>query len=426
MTKRRLRNCSKCGVRHGPPFGKLCEKISEEFEELSAEMEGNKDGSTVSDKAEEKSEDVAGKPEEGINVSPPMPEQPIYQPLNGGEHIPLFQRQGGVGVQRRAWDDDLGYYQSRLFNLPERTSRVGLSTLQPHSEYQRQSASWPRPPVNHGAGFVGHPISGMNSPRPIGPDAMDFRLRKLEGLVERVVDLQQAQVLSEYNKSHGGQNGLPLAEGAVGGPISGASANAQSQSGSIVDSTDSESEIGEWTESDGRDLWKSTKEKRKRNPFDHANFNKKGEKVDSFEKIMIVTFKTIEQLLNMGKDVKGLVRHGLALSEKASTGFYKVDAFVSYDDSVRERAGRQGPSTFGVVNQDDVMRYFCVDNAERSRNAKASQSTGKKKSDKVCLKFNSDTGCTFRFCNFVHRCVACDDAGHSKKDCKAIKRKETK
>ena len=187
-----------------------------------------------------------------------------------------------------------------------------------------------------------------------------------------------------------------------------------------------ESEIGEWTESEGRDLWKSTKEKKKRNPFDHTNFTKKGEKVDSFEKIMIVTFKTMEQLLNMGKDVKGLVRHGLAMSEKASTGFYKVDAFVNYDDAVRERAGRQGPSTFGVVSQDDVMRYFCVDNAERSRNAKAPQTAGKKKSDKVCLKFTSEAGCTFRFCNFVHRCVACDDAGHSKKDCKAIKRKETK
>ena len=65
--------------------------------------------------------------------------------------------------------------------------------------------------------------------------------------------------------------------------------------------------------------------------------------MDSFEKLMVVTFKTMEELMSLGKDVKGLVRHGLALSEKASTGIYKVDAYVKYDVSVRDRAVKARP-----------------------------------------------------------------------------------
>ena len=38
MPKRKLRSCSQCGVRHGPPFGKYCNRIEEAFEGLNREM----------------------------------------------------------------------------------------------------------------------------------------------------------------------------------------------------------------------------------------------------------------------------------------------------------------------------------------------------------------------------------------------------
>ena len=38
MTKRKLRNCSQCGVRHGPPFGKFCNRMEEAFAKLNEEM----------------------------------------------------------------------------------------------------------------------------------------------------------------------------------------------------------------------------------------------------------------------------------------------------------------------------------------------------------------------------------------------------
>ena len=58
--------------------------------------------------------------------------------------------------------------------------------------------------------------------------------------------------------------------------------------------------------------------------------------------------------------MRGLVRHGLAMPEKAAAGVYKVSAFIQYDESVCERVGCSGPSTFGQVDQEDIMRFFNV------------------------------------------------------------------
>ena len=69
---------------------------------------------------------------------------------------------------------------------------------------------------------------------------------------------------------------------------------------------------------------------------------------------MEVTFRTLEQLLDLNKDVRGLVKHGLAMSEKAAAGVYHVDAFIKYDEAVRDRAGQHGPGTFGQVSQKDL------------------------------------------------------------------------
>ena len=141
---------------------------------------------------------------------------------------------------------------------------------------------------------------------------------------------------------------------------------------------------------------------------------------------MVVTFKTLQQVLELNKNVGGLVKHGLAMAEKASSGVYKVEAFISYDESVRERAGRSGPKTFGQVNHDDIMRFFCYDNVDKAKQAKTTPSTGKKKADRTCLRFNSEAGCLFKNCNFAYRCVACEEAGHARKDCQVLKKKDKK
>ena len=94
-------------------------------------------------------------------------------------------------------------------------------------------------------------------------------------------------------------------------------------------------------------------DKREKNPFEQSSYVKKRETVDSFEKVMVITFKTIAQLSEANGEIRGVVRHGLGMAEKASKGVYKVEAFTRYDDSVRERAGTEGPGAFGAVDQED-------------------------------------------------------------------------
>ena len=173
-------------------------------------------------------------------------------------------------------------------------------------------------------------------------------------------------------------------------------------------------------------MWKAAEERRKKNPFNHAAYIKKGEKVDSFESLMVITFKTIQQLADCKHDSTGVVKHGLTMAEKASKKVFKVDAFVRYDESVRERAGESGPAAFGQVVQEDTLRFFSVDNIDRSTYKSKPTASGqaKKKSEKLCIRFN-DGGCSSKSCFFAHKCVVCDETSHGKRDCKS-KKKESK
>ena len=177
----------------------------------------------------------------------------------------------------------------------------------------------------------------------------------------------------------------------------------------------------------GNDLWKNVKGKRSKNPFEQSTYLNKSDPVDSFERVMMVTFKTLKQLLECNGEVKGVVRHGLALAEKASKDVYRVEAFTKYDESVRERAGQVGPGAFGTVDQEDTLRFFSYDNVIRPKSGKAAATSGgrdhKKKSEKMCLKYN-DQGCNAKSCPYGHMCAACEEPGHSRKDCKNLKRKD--
>ena len=55
MARRKLRNCSKCGIRHGPPIGTRCKRAEDEFRRLNEEMdktlEAGRDGETVNNTA---------------------------------------------------------------------------------------------------------------------------------------------------------------------------------------------------------------------------------------------------------------------------------------------------------------------------------------------------------------------------------------
>ena len=183
--------------------------------------------------------------------------------------------------------------------------------------------------------------------------------------------------------------------------------------------SDTDSEDGEWKDFFGAEVWKREKDKLRKNPFDQRNYGKRGDVVESFEQLMVVLFKTMSQLQDLKYDLKGIIKHGLMMAEKASKDVYIPEAFIEYDESVRKRGGQSGPTAFGSVDQEDVLRFFSCEYLKSKKATGASAKGNTTKKSKTCLRYN-DSGCTYKNCAYQHKCIACEGWGHPKKDCRNV------
>ena len=449
MPKKKLRSCTRCGVRHGPPIGNRCKRAVQEFEELNEEMGSGRaaastDGSNIHPQEDAGEEAIKGASLVAENEDPSMlqlpreqedlsfsefrrrreeerrfagrrEQTPPEQPLEPNSEGAGREKGGGQGITNSAhqphsqgvychvpWDQYPQHLRGHHQYLP--MFRVGT---QPSAADVNWGGQEPNPENRR-------PIPGNSTDYHLDYH-MDYRMSRLEKSLADMADTQK--VLLQFQTE-----ALTRAQPAA------MSQEPNRASTKREDSSDSESEpeTESWKESFSDDLWKNVKGKRDKNPFEQSSYLKKGETVSSFEKVMEVIFKTISQLVEVNGDIRGVVRHGLAMAEKASKGIYKIEAFTKYDESVRDRAGNVGPSAFGTVDQEDTLRFFSYDNVERTKGWKSTSGTSgpsKKKSEKMCLKYN-DQGCNSKSCPYSHSCAACEEVGHSRKDCKNLKKKE--
>ena len=160
--------------------------------------------------------------------------------------------------------------------------------------------------------------------------------------------------------------------------------------------------------------------------FDHRAHLAKGEKIENFEALVAITLKTLKKLVENKQETKRLIRHGQSMAEKASKKVYHLDAFVKYDEAVREKAGRVGPTAFGTVVQ-EMGLHFCYDNTIKARQqTKIGTKEKRQKSEKTCNRYK-ENGCFSKTCNYQHKCQSCELYGHGHRDCKSQdKKKESK
>ena len=94
---------------------------------------------------------------------------------------------------------------------------------------------------------------------------------------------------------------------------------------------------------------------------------------------------------------------------------------------MRPFTGPLHPSAFGIVEYDDVFRFFCADNTvQKKPQGKLGSVQVRQKSEKVCHRYN-DGGCQSKSCIYAHKCAKCETYGHPSKDCrKDDKKKEMK
>ena len=407
MGKRKLRSCANCGGRHGPPTGKNC---------THSEPPGRKE-------VEEKRE----KPETGAAAILDTSEEDLHA---------TFEEAGGADGPDT--DDELAEFTLPHEGLP---TEVGASC--DHGRIRPES---PAGSGAMGARFLRQHLKEMQRERLEFEKNVDVRLLHMENVMGKVAGVQQAQLqrlLDMTTLTSAKSSSDPVISSKEFEPAAAAAAaaaaapepprrpeaslfNLNDLSDTTVPAADEE-----WKSYHGFAAWHLENEKKKRNPFDHQAYVKKGERVTSFEDLMTVTFKTLGKTLEMKGDIKGLITHGQFMAEKAAKNVFVDEAFVAYDEGVRKRAGESGPSAFSDVQLGEVFMHFCYENTKKQR--AQNQAQGKQqskaqcqKSDKTCLRFN-DAGCTSKSCTYVHRCQGCDSYGHGKKNCtNADKKKEGK
>ena len=68
--------------------------------------------------------------------------------------------------------------------------------------------------------------------------------------------------------------------------------------------------------------------------------------IDNPEKLLYLLTRLLDDLINRGFNVTGLIQHISYMSWMASTGIYSTDALVEYDYEMRDRARERGCGAF--------------------------------------------------------------------------------
>lgn len=133
-----------------------------------------------------------------------------------------------------------------------------------------------------------------------------------------------------------------------------------------------------------------------------------GETLNTFDSLMVITFKTLIELNEKGLPINGLLYHGLVMAEKSASGAYVDRASISYD------AAKYGLNVFENPCNEDLIRHYSLEN---SRRFDSRMNGGHKKKKNLCFRFNSEAGCHSKDCGFAHKCSICKLEGHSMKTC---------
>ena len=405
MGKRKLRACASCGGRHGPPTGKGCTHAEEVFVEKNEEMLGATGGQAGA------SSEAAPQPDSSFTG--------LTNQENGDWTFPdLPESEGGAAGLSRD-EPKFNFVGTSTKKSSPIESNVDRQPPAPRPAGQEWAEVDRRSPASAAMAdwepeFQSRRHIGLST----GERIVSDRMMRLENSMSGLAAQQQKQIdkiMELFTAS------MATRESARVVPQAAAAAEAVVKPEAADSDSDSDEE--EWKDYFGAEVWKKEKDRIRKNPFDHRNYGKKGEVVESFEQLMVVLFKTMAQFMELKYDVRGIIKHGLMLSEKAAKDVYRPEAFVQYDESVRSRAGHSGPSAFGTVDQEDVLRFFSCDNLKHRRTSVATGKNSHSKKDKFCLRFN-DGGCANKNCPYAHKCMACEEFGHSKKDCRNVSTKK--
>ena len=166
----------------------------------------------------------------------------------------------------------------------------------------------------------------------------------------------------------------------------------------------------------------------KHSKYSSARYLKDKQKLNTYERLVLVNVKMAMALLKRGKDISGFLGHFLMIAEKADKDVFEPEALINYDESVKELAKESGISAFAEISPSLIVKHLSYDGTRNARSAKAAQAKTKFKpaqagrkgpAGSYCIKHNFDpSGCPRgKDCPYKHICSACYGSGHISDNC---------
>ena len=178
------------------------------------------------------------------------------------------------------------------------------------------------------------------------------------------------------------------------------------------DSSDSSSE----SDSDSESGAKS--KKKKKGKYDAKKFLDEGDKIDSFERLMLANLRMAAKLLKKERNITGLLQHLILLVEKADSGMFASDCLCRYDEAVHLTANEKGLRSFAKIDPATIFRFLTYDGTVAAEKAKRSAEVGRKsgrgRSSVMysCYAYNYDTDGCKGGCGYRHICCSCGSQAH--------------
>ena len=195
-------------------------------------------------------------------------------------------------------------------------------------------------------------------------------------------------------------------------------------SSSESDSSESSSSESEFeSDSEPDTPKKKSKKKKKKGKYDASKFLDEGDKVDSFERLILANLRMAIKLLKKERNIKGLLQHLVMVTEKAEKGMFASDSLCKYDEAVRNIASEKGLHSFSKIDPNTIFKFLTYDGTLAAERAKRATETGRRQGRGrsgvlyACYAFNNASeGCKGN-CGYRHNCSSCGAQNHIFGDC---------
>ena len=157
------------------------------------------------------------------------------------------------------------------------------------------------------------------------------------------------------------------------------------------------------------------RDKKRKGKFDTSKFLKEGDKLNTYERLVLANLKMVRKFYKKDRDILGFLDHMILVAEKAERKVFSIEALINYDEAVKASSKEYGLRAFKTLDPANIVKHLSYDGTQvavNSRRPNANRPSATKTPNLnhnfACIKFNfAQGGCKERSCRYKHICSAC-------------------